>query len=153
MPRTGNNTAKNSNVRNVMEFHDPQSVVEKFFSACSNFDFDRAMTFIDDDCVYQNVPFHTARGKERIRRDLGSMEKAMNVFEVEMVNIAVNGNVVLTERVDTLGGRFFNVAIPLMGTLVVENGKITEWRDFFDWSFAMGKVGKSILTNPFKSLR
>ena len=144
---------RNNNAKKATEFNDPQSVVEKFFTACSNFDFDSAMIYIDEDCVYQNVPFHTAKGKERIHRDLGGMGKAMNLFEVEMVNIAVNGNVVLTERIDTLGGRFFKVALPIMGTLVVENGKITEWRDYFDWSFVMGKVGKSILTNPFKSLR
>ena len=144
---------RNATVRNVMEFHDPQSVVESFFSACSNFDYDRAMTFVGEDCVYKNVPFHTARGKERIRRDLSGMERALNLFEVEMINIAVNGNVVLTERIDTLGGRFFKVALPIMGVLVVEDGKITEWRDYFDWSFAMGKVSKSIFTNPFKVLR
>ena len=145
MPR--NNAAKK-----IVEFNDPQSVVEKFFAACSDFDFDGAMVFIDEDCVYRNVPFHTAKGKERIHRDLSGMGKAINLFHVEMVNIAVNGNVVLTERVDTLGGRFFKAALPVMGTLVVENGKITEWRDYFDWSFVMGRVGKSILTNPFKTL-
>lgn len=141
----------NNTVKKIEEFHDPEYVVTQFFDACSAFDFDRALDFIDDNCVYQNVPFHTARGKARIQRDLGGMEKAMTLFEVEMVNIAVNGNVVLTERVDTLGGRFFKVALPLMGALVVEHGKITEWRDYFDWSLMAGKVGKSFLTNPFKS--
>ncbi len=142
---------KNSNAKIIMEFNDPQSVVEKFFAVCSTCDFDSAMIYIDEDCVYHNVPFHTAKGKERIHRDLVGMGKAINLFEVEMVNIAVNGNVVLTERIDTLGSRFFKAALPIMGTLVVENGKITEWRDYLDWSFAFGKVGKSIFTNPFKS--
>ena len=144
---------RNNAVKNLIELHDPQSVVEKFFATCSDCDFEGAMIFIDEDCVYHNVPFHKAKGKERIRRDLVGMGKAINLFEVEMVNIAVNGNVVLTERIDTIGGRFFKAALPIMGTLVVENGKITEWRDYFDWSFAMGKVGKSIFTNPFKLLR
>ena len=117
--------AKKSTAEKVTALHDPQFVVEQFFAACSAFDFDHAMDFIDEDCVYQNVPFHKAKGKIRIRRDLGGMEKAMNLFEVEMMNIAVNGNVVLTERIDTLGGRFFKVAWPFMGTLVVDNGKIT----------------------------
>ena len=144
---------RNNSVKSVMEFQDPQSVVEDFFAACSTCDFDSAMIYIDDDCVYRNVPFHTAKGKEQIHRDLGGMGKAINLFEVEMVNVAVNGNVVLTERIDTLGGRFFKAALPIMGTLVVQNGKITEWRDYFDWSFVIGKVGKSVFTNPFKSLR
>lgn len=130
---------------------DPQAVVEAFFNACSTLDFDAAMEFIDDHCVYKNMPFHTAKGKNRIQRDLSLMAKGMNQFAVDIINIAVNGNVVLTERIDTLGGRFFKIDIPLMGVLVVNNGKITEWRDYFDWSHTMGKLSKSALLRPFKA--
>lgn len=126
-----------------------QSVVETFLAACSDLDFHRAESLIDESCVYKNVPFHTAKGKARVVRDLNFMARSMNQFEVEMVNIAVNGNVVMTERVDTIGGRFFKMAIPLMGVFVVNNGKITEWRDYFDWSSVFGKMGLSALKKPF----
>jgi len=142
--------ATNPKITLVSNSLDPKAVVEHFFAACSAFNFDLALEYVDDNCVYKNVPFHTSKGKDRIRRDLGGMAKAMNVFEVEMVNIAVNGNAVLTERVDTLGGRFFTVEVPLMGVLIVEDGKITEWRDYFDWSLIMGRMGKSLFSNPFK---
>ena len=128
----------------------PRQVVEQFFAACCALDFDGALALIDDNCVYRNMPFHTARGKARIQRDLTLMAKGMTAFDVEMVNIAVNGNVVLTERVDTLAGRFFRARLPLMGVLVVKNGKITEWRDYFDWSAMMGKITGSFFTSPFR---
>lgn len=142
-------TAENVAIPELQKI-DPETVVNHFFAACSELDFDKAMNYVDDQCVYKNVPFHTAKGKERIKRDLKTMSKAMNLFEVEMVNIAVNGNVVMTERVDTLGGKLFKAAIPLMGVLVVENGKITEWRDYFDWNYCFGKVGGSMITKWFK---
>ena len=129
---------------------DAQTVVEEFFAACSAFDFDAALDMIDDSCIYKNVPFHTAKGKDRVVRDLSSMAKAMNQFDVEMVNIATNGNVVLTERIDTIGGRLFKMDIPLMGVFVVQNGKISEWRDYFDWSSIFGKMAGSLFTKPFK---
>ncbi len=132
------------------EQSNPKQVVEQFFAACCALDFDGALALIDEDCVYRNMPFHTARGKARIKRDLTTMAKGMTSFDVEMLHIAVNGNVVLTERIDTLAGRFFKAALPLMGVLVVENGKITEWRDYFDWSAMMGKVTGSFLTSPFR---
>lgn len=143
-------TANNTAIKEV-ELQDPQAVVEGFLDACSALDFDLGMTFIDEHCVYKNMPFHTARGKARIKRDLTSMQKSMNLFEVEMVNIAASGKTVLTERVDTIAGRFFRVEIPLMGVFVVENGKITEWRDYFDWTSVFGKMGRSVIRNPFKS--
>lgn len=133
-----------------MENKNPKHVVEAFFAACSELDFDNAMGFIDEDCVYKNMPFHTARGKARIQRDLGGMSKALNLFEVEMIHIAENGDVVLTERIDTLGGKFFKIAIPLMGVLVVKNGLIVEWRDYFDWSNSVGKMGGSAFKKLFR---
>ncbi|MCG8670292.1 MAG: nuclear transport factor 2 family protein [Pseudomonadales bacterium] len=139
-------TASNQAIDEVVT-ENPQQIVEAFLDACSELDFDKAVAYIDDNCIYKNVPFHTAKGKNRIRRDLGSMSGAMNLFHVEMVHIAVNGNVVLTERVDTLGGRFFKAAIPLMGVFVVNNGKITEWRDYFDWSSGLGKTIGSVFTS------
>ena len=143
--------ASNSSVLKEVESLDPQTVVEQFFNACGNLDFELGMTYIDEHCVYKNIPFHTARGKKSITRALTTMQKAVNVFDVEMIHISANNNVALTERIDTIAGRFFNVRIPLMGVFVVENGKITEWRDYFDWSFVFGRMGKSLFRNPFKS--
>ena len=117
----------------------PRKVVETFLQRCSGLEFYAAFELIDDDCVYRNMPFHTARGKQRVVRDLRGMSRFLNQFDIEMVNIAVNRNVVLTERVDTLGGRFFRVSLELMGVFVIEEGKIVEWRDYFDWPSSGGK--------------
>ena len=127
-----------------------QSVVEDFLSACCALDLDAALELIDDNCVYQNVPFHTARGKQNVVKAFQAMGKAMTEFDVEMINIATNGNVVMTERVDTLGGKFFQAKVPLMGVFVVKDGKITEWRDYFDWSLSFGKFFSSLFTTPFR---
>ena len=127
-----------------------QSVVEDFLHACCELDLDAALELIDENCVYQNVPFHTARGKQNVVKAFQAMGKAMTEFDVEMLNIATNGNVVMTERVDTLGGRFFRARVPLMGVFVVNDGKITEWRDYFDWSMSFGKFFGSLFTSPFR---
>jgi limonene-1,2-epoxide hydrolase len=137
--------ATNTNAVNATANLAPQTVVELFLEACSEFDFEGALELIADDCVYQNVPFHRATGKARIKRDLKTMAKALNLFKVDMIHIAVNGDAVLTERVDTLGGRLFRLEIPLMGVFVVKHGKISEWRDYFDWSAMMGRFGFGLL--------
>lgn len=129
---------------------DARTVVEAFLNACGKMDMEAGLELIDDNCVYQNMPFHKATGKRAIVKTFEGMGKAMNQFDVEMVNIAANGDVVLTERVDTLGGRFFNVKLPVMGVFVVKNGKITEWRDYFDWFLTLGKFVGSIVTSPFR---
>ena len=49
-----------------------------------------------------------------------------------MLNTAVRGNLVFTERVDrfTMGGR--KIDLPVAGVFEIRNGKIAAWRDYFD---------------------
>jgi limonene-1,2-epoxide hydrolase len=49
------------------------------------------------------------------------------------LNIAANGSVVLTERIDNFKmSHGKDVSVPVMGTFEIENGKIKAWRDYFD---------------------
>lgn len=125
-------------------------MVEDFLAAFEALNVERALALVDDDCVYQNVPFHRARGKKRIARDLGLMIRGLKEFHVDMTHIATNGNVVMTERVDTLGNRFTRASVSIMGVFVVEDGLITEWRDYFDWSQCIGRVAKGLVLKPFR---
>jgi limonene-1,2-epoxide hydrolase len=129
----------------------PQKIVEEFLAALSDFDLDAAAERVHEDCVYQNVPFHREAGKEKVMAVLKIMMKRLEVFDVEMLHIAANGNVVLTERIDTLGGRFFKADINLMGVFVIKDGKIIEWRDYFDWSSSGGRFLKGIFGKLFAS--
>ncbi len=124
-------------------------IVEEFLGALSDFEFEDAAVLVHENCVYKNVPFHTEEGKERVVGVLRTMMKRMTLFDVKMIHIAANGNVVLTERIDSLGGKFFKADINLMGAFVVEEGKIIEWRDYFDWSSSGGRFLKGIFGKVF----
>jgi limonene-1,2-epoxide hydrolase len=54
--------------------------------------------------------------------------------------IATNGALVLTERTDhfKMGDRW--IAIRVMGTFDVQEGLITQWRDYFDLAEFMGQL-------------
>ena len=59
----------------------------------------------------------------------------------EVLNIAENGNVVLTERVDNFvmaDGKA--VSLPVMGTMELADGKICAWRDYFDLPTFAGQM-------------
>jgi len=98
--------------------------------------------FFTDDAVYHNIPFDPVTGREAIAKYIDSFIRpgkgaAAGVVPVEsidfrIINIAANGPVVMTERVDvfTLAGKSFE--LPVMGTFEVKNGKISAWRDYFD---------------------
>jgi len=127
-----------------------KKIVEQFIGTLENFEQDQASALLDDDCIYRNVPFHTAVGRSTIERDLGLMMKGLDSFSVEMIAIAVNGSVVLTERLDKLRSRGFRLDLPVMWAFIVRNGKIQSWKDYFDWTSLLGGVAGGL---PVKILR
>ena len=60
-----------------------------------------------------------------------------------MHNMTENDGVVLTERTDILSGPGVHLEFWVCGTFVVQNGRITVWRDYFDMLTVLGQVAKS----------
>ncbi len=107
-------------------------IVKDFIQAWNDIEIDKACDMLSEDVAYHNVPMDMINGREAARAMLTGMGdlKAVNW---ELLNIAENGDIVLTERIDGFtfaDGR--DVALPLMGIFKIEDGKIKEWRDYFD---------------------
>lgn len=109
-------------------------VVHRFLGRLQELDAAGALALCADDVVYQNVPLPPARGRRAVARQLRTMTKVGTGFEVEMVNIAANGPVVLTERIDVLRRGSFRMEFWVCGTFEVRDDKIVLWRDYFDWT-------------------
>ena len=125
------------------QMESPIELVRRFCAAWGdNKSATELASFFTDDAVYHNIPFAPVSGREAIAKYIDSFIRpgkaaAAGVVPVEsidfrIVNIAANGPVVMTERVDvfTLAGKSFE--LPVMGTFEVKNGKISAWRDYFD---------------------
>lgn len=109
-------------------------VVQAFLAELEDGEVERALALCADDIVYQNVPLPADRGKAAVERTLTRMSKVATGFEVRMVNIAANGPIVLTERIDVLSRGDFASEFWVCGTFEVRDGRITLWRDYFDWT-------------------
>jgi limonene-1,2-epoxide hydrolase len=96
-------------------------------------DLERILSFFADDALYHNVPVAPVRGIAAIRAVLqGFLGLASQVdWVVHHLAEAADG-AVLTERTDRflVNGRW--IELPVMGSFVVRDGKIAEWRDYFD---------------------
>ncbi len=112
---------------------DPQAVAEAFLEALAASDLDRAMSFLADDVEYTNVGLPSIRGRDRVAKALGGLDRPIAGFEVYLHAISADGPVVLTERTDVilLGG--FRSQFWVWGRFDVHDGRITLWRDSFDF--------------------
>ena len=61
-----------------------------------------------------------------------------------MHNVAEKDGVVLTERTDILSGPGIHLEFWVCGTFEVKNGKITLWRDYFDWATMAAQIAKNL---------
>ena len=92
--------------------------------------------FFTDDAVYHNIPLAPVTDREAIAKTIASFIRpgapGIERIEFHVRNIAVNGPVVMTERVDvfTLPHKTFELQV--LGAFEVSDGKIKAWRDYFD---------------------
>jgi limonene-1,2-epoxide hydrolase len=108
-------------------------VVRAFLGALERLDIDAAVDLLSDDVVYQNVPLPSARGRRAVEQQLRWLERHGSGFEVVFHNVAADGSTVLTERTDVLVFGRLRAAFWVCGTFEVRDGRITLWRDRFDF--------------------
>ncbi|HUO40394.1 MAG TPA: limonene-1,2-epoxide hydrolase family protein [Mycobacterium sp.] len=128
----------------------PIQIVGGFLYALRDEDYDAMDAALDDDVVYHNVGMPIIRGRRRtvtfLRRGL---ESARAGFDVKIHRIAADGTSVLTERTDVILYGPVRVQFWVCGVFEVRDGRITLWRDYFDFldilkAMVRGLVGAAV---------
>jgi limonene-1,2-epoxide hydrolase len=97
--------------------------------------------FFTDDAVYHNIPLAPVTGRDDIATTIASFTTGVEGVEFRVLNIASDGPVVLTERVDVFKLPDKSIELPVMGTFEVRDGKIAAWRDYFDMNQFTSQMG------------
>ena len=91
---------------------------------------------LTDDVVWDNVGFPAIHGIDACIEHLDTLKQltGMEYCTIEIYNLASTGNVVLTERLDTMYREDDSVIIDyrIMGALEIRDGKICRYTDYFD---------------------
>jgi len=124
----------------------PIELVRRFCAAWSdNVETAELAAFFTDDAVYHNMPMAPVTGREAIAKNIASFIRpgapGIERIEFHVINIAANGPVVMTERVDAFKLPSKSFALPVMGIFEVSDGKIKAWRDYFDLTQFTSRMG------------
>lgn len=128
----------------------PTEVVTAFLAALEALDVDAARALLAPEVTYQNVPLPPVRGAAATERTLRAFLIPFTGFAVETLHLAADGEVVLTERVDTLSRGRFAMRFWVCGTFVVRGGRIVLWRDRFDFADLAAAAVRGLLSIPFR---
>ena len=118
----------------------PVDVVRKFCALMEKRDAEALRPLIADNAIYQNVGMPASTGVDAIVENMAAQFAMFpDAYAFEIVNMASDGPVVLTERLDYIQAPDGSKpAVPVMGTFVVgDDGKITRWTDYFDVSLTV----------------
>lgn len=130
----------------------PIDVVRRFCAAwADDMSADDLATFFTENAVYHNIPLEPVTGRQAIANNIVTFIRpgapGIEGIEFRVINIAADGPVVMTERVDVFtlpGGKF---ELPVMGIFEVSGDKINAWRDYFDVKQFTDRMGQ-VSTNP-----
>ena len=117
----------------------PTEIVLKFLDQCGKgkTDLQDAFhTYFTANTIWENVGLIATTGVEEALAFIDKSESSAGIthFDADTLSIAVEGNRVLTERVDRLLTSKGEpvVTLRVMGIFELADGKIAAWRDYFD---------------------
>jgi limonene-1,2-epoxide hydrolase len=110
----------------------PEEVVRAELGAWSRLNIDEIVSHFAADAVWDNVPLGAVSGHHEIRKAVQGYVDRTTQGDIEILNLAVAGNVVLTERVDHFVYDGKQIHARVMGAFEVNGDKISAWRDYFD---------------------
>lgn len=127
-------------------------IVETFLEALRDEDLDAVAAALAEDVVYQNVGLPTIYGRSatvKVFRRLAGRGS----FDVKTHRIAADGSAVLTERTDVLTLGPLRLQFWVCGVFEVHHGRITLWRDYFDFLDMFKALLRAVAATVFPALR
>lgn len=108
--------------------------INAFIDRWSNQDIEGIMSFFAADAVYTNIPIDPPNiGEAAIRETITGFVTMANKIEFIVHHESENADgVVMNERTDRflIGEKWIEIAV--MGIFELRDGKIVNWRDYFD---------------------
>jgi limonene-1,2-epoxide hydrolase len=109
-----------------------EAVVRRMCELWATRDADAMAEMFAEDGVYHNVPDpQPMEGREAVRTWLRKVCEQLSV-EAEVLQVASDGEWVLSERLDTHVEGDRRMPLPVMNVSRVVDGKLALWRDYYD---------------------
>ena len=119
---------------------DNEATIREFVAAWSRLDAAELASYFTEDGCYHNIPAQPVRGRGSIEQMIKGFTSTWTETTWDLTHIASVGDVVFTERVDRTKTTRGNIDLPCAGVFEMENGKIKEWRDYFDLATFAGAM-------------
>ncbi|QIB65283.1 SgcJ/EcaC family oxidoreductase [Kineobactrum salinum] len=119
----------------------PLEVAQQMVAAWEAVDLDRVVELFAEDGVLHSMMGEPVVGRAAIRSRLGPMFAGIEQLELSLRNVVVRDNTVFLERVDKFVFRGKSGAVPVVGVLEIEDGRVKVWREYYDRAELFAEMG------------
>ena len=109
------------------------ATVRQMIEAWNTRNWQQVYDLFAQDGVLQSMMLDEATvGREAISKRIGALAKDISKIELRIRHIGVVDGVVFIERVDDFVYRGHHGAVPVVGVVEVEQGRVKAWREYYD---------------------
>lgn len=128
----------------------PKQLVEQFMEAITNHDYPKIQEMLHEEYTYESCDGQRAEGVEAGVARYESMTTAFPDMRMDIRNIFVDGNTVVSEfiihgihqgEMNDIEPTWHPIAVPSCNILEIKDGKIYADRDYYDNSLMMHQLG------------
>lgn len=121
----------------------PLVVAHEMINAWNAADADAIADLFTEDGRFlsMTVPAMVREGRETIREQWGALLADVGEIELQLRHITAVGNSVMIERVDVFTYKGKAGRVPVACVMDIENGKVKEWREYYDHASLMSEMG------------
>jgi limonene-1,2-epoxide hydrolase len=109
-----------------------EQTIREFIAAWSRLDAAELAGYFSEDGCYYNMPTQPVTGRDNVERFIGQFLATWTATDWQILNLVAAGDVVIAERLDKTKTSQGDVDLPCTGVFEMADGKIKEWRDYFD---------------------
>ena len=117
--------------------NDNAQIIKNFVGAWSRLDAKELASYFCDDGCYCNMPANPVKGRDNVQQFIAGFTANWTATDWEVVHLVTVGDVAFCERVDRTQFAEGGVDLPCLGVFEMSQGKIKEWRDYFDFDTFM----------------
>ncbi len=115
--------------------------IRAYYAAWLRNDIDAVFDMCTDDLVAVNVPIGPINGKAAVREYFTKFSRGMSDKRYDIEQIVEAGDMAMVEGVENYTRNGKRVSLPYMSRFQFRDGKICEWRDYFDLQTILKQLG------------
>lgn len=117
------------------------AVVREMLAAWHALDWEKVYSLFAEDGVLHSMMHEPVVGRAAIRDRLGRLTPGISRIDLKVRTIGVIDGRVFVERVDDFVYNGHAGAVPVVGVLEVEGGRIRLWREYYDFAQLRREMG------------